>query len=163
MPSERFYDNRLIKLTLFKHVKSTLKSTLMTGHREFKSDSDQIRRSVPISHVRGDACEKQVHPPRVSSYSSRRTFDARGNAIQARKIAPDSAMMNGCNTRTPFACASAPTANGRIAAPLPPKAAVNPIELTWRCRGRSLVTITTAPGNRGPRKKPWSETATADT
>jgi hypothetical protein len=34
---------------------------------------------------------------------------------------------------------------GRIAAPLPPKAATNPIEVTCRCRGRSLVTITTTP------------------
>lgn len=43
---------------------------------------------------------------------------------------PKKARIIGCKTCTPFACASAPTANGRIAAPLPPNAAAKPMVLT---------------------------------
>jgi hypothetical protein len=53
-------------------------------------------------------------------------------------------------------------ANGKIAAPLAPNAAAKPIALTCRARGRRRVATTTAPGNIGPRKKPWKETATTE-
>lgn len=91
-----------------------------------------------------------------------RTLDKRGNPNHNIKIPPDNPRIKGWRTFTPFDCAIAPTANGRTAAPPPPNAAANPIELTWRCRGRSLVVMTTAAGKRGPRKNPWRATATAE-
>lgn len=91
-----------------------------------------------------------------------RTLDKRGNPNHNIKIPPDNPRIKGWRTFTPFDCAIAPTANGRTAAPPPPNAAANPIELTWRCRGRSLVVMTTTAGKRGPRKNPWRATATAE-
>lgn len=84
-----------------------------------------------------------------------------GRKFQRIKIAPESAMMNGIKTSTPFACARTPTIKGRTAAPAPPNAAANPIALTCRCFGNSFVVTTTTPGNKGPRKNPWKDTAMA--
>lgn len=67
----------------------------------------------------------------------------------------------GCKTCTPFASAIAPTANGKRAAPPPPKAAANPIALTCSLCGKSLVATTIAAGNNGPRKNPNHPAKTA--
>lgn len=56
----------------------------------------------------------------------------------------------GCNVLTPFACAMAPTANGKAAEPEPPMAVANPMALMWRERGKTLVMRTTAVGYIGP-------------
>lgn len=86
-----------------------------------------------------------------------------GKPIHASQIQTSSDKAIGCNTLTPFAWAITPVTNGKIAAPDPPNAAANPIPLTWRCRGSSFVQATTAAGNKGPRKKPCRDTATAET
>lgn len=64
------------------------------------------------------------------------------------------ARMIGWRTWTPLACAMAPTANGRTAAPPPPNAAAKPMALTCRFLGSSFVATTMAAGNKGPRKNP---------
>ena len=69
----------------------------------------------------------------------------------------------GISTKTPRACATAPTANGKIAAPVIPNAAEKPMLPTCRCGGRTFVAATTEAGKRGPRKKPTNATATAET
>lgn len=91
-----------------------------------------------------------------------RTLDRRGSPNHNSKIPPDNPRIKGWRTLTPLDCAIAPTANGSTAAPPPPNAAANPIELTWRCRGNSFVVITTTAGKSGPRKNPCSDTATAE-
>lgn len=96
------------------------------------------------------------------NHSPRCPLDSRGRPSHNSKIPPDNPRINGWRTFTPLAWAIAPTANGSTAAPPPPNAAANPIELTCRCRGRSLVVIITTAGKRGPRKNPWNATATAD-
>lgn len=58
------------------------------------------------------------------------TLESRGNPSHNIKIPPDNPRMNGCSTLTPLDWAMAPTAKGRTAAPPPPNAAANPIELT---------------------------------
>lgn len=68
----------------------------------------------------------------------------------------------GIRTETPRICAMAPTAKGKMAAPVMPNAAEKPMLPTCRCRGRILVAATTEAGKSGPRKKPTSETATAE-
>lgn len=87
-------------------------------------------------------------------YSPRWILLNRGNPSHNIRIPPDNPRINGWSTFTPFDWAIAPTANGSTAAPPPPKAAANPIELTCKCRGKSFVVTTTTAGNSGPRKKP---------
>lgn len=120
---------------------------MLYGMSEKSELSDLITKSSRVILT----CQMYQHV-RVFVYSLRLTLDTRGNPSHVIRIAPDRAMINGCSTFTPLACASTPTAKGRIAAPLPPKAATNPIEVTCRCRGRSFVIITTAPGKRGPER-----------
>lgn len=89
-------------------------------------------------------------------------FGIRGSPNHSKRIPPDKPMMKGWRTSTPRACARAPTTKGRTAAPPPPNAAANPMALTCCDFGRSLVATTTTAGKKGPRKKPWRETATAE-
>lgn len=104
-----------------------------------------------------------------------------GSSNQISVVVPNNEIMKGLKTCTPFTCAAAPTANGRIAAPVPPIAVAKPIALTCRCWGRSfaqtyerilactgfvkyVTLLTTIPaGNRGPRNMPRNATATAPT
>lgn len=105
---------------------------------------------------------KSIVPPlSINPYSLFLLFLGKPN--QSNKINTKSARIIGCKTCTPLACANAPTAKGKIAPPLPPKAAAKPMADTCKCLGSNLVITTTAAGNSGPKKKPCSETATADT
>lgn len=79
------------------------------------------------------------------------------------EMAARSAMMMGCKTLTPFDCAMAPTAKGKIAPPDPPRAVANPIAVTWRCCGSSFVHMMTDAGNRGPKTNPRNATAITET
>ncbi|KAK5942894.1 hypothetical protein PMZ80_005460 [Knufia obscura] len=71
------------------------------------------------------------------------------------------ASMIGCKTPTPFACAIAPTTNGKTAPPVPPNAVLNPTLGTCRCPGNSFVAIMIPLGKTGPRNTPRNATAIA--
>lgn len=108
-------------------------------------------------------CDTPYHikAPRLLLADALLSLGIPGRQFQRSNIAPESAMVNGIRTRTPLACASTPTINGRTAAPQPPKAAANPMALTCKCFGKSFVVTTTTAGNNGPRKNPCRDIATA--
>lgn len=85
-----------------------------------------------------------------------------GKQNQSSSSTAKTARMMGCKTPTPFAWTSEPIANGKTAAPPPPKAAAKAIADTCRYAGRTLVAATTMAGKSGPRKNPWSATKMAD-